>query len=300
MSCSFPAKAPEERVSPHTDLACESGCPAVAATEERHRVGSLPVTVTVVRREEADGGRSVTVSTGRITEWEGEIDAVARLLARELSDMATRVLGQAPGADCRIFVVGLGNADMTPDAIGPGTVRRLTVTRHLRSLDGSLYAALGCCELTALAPGVLGQTGLESGEIVASVAASTHPDLLIAVDALAARSCERLASTVQLSDRGIAPGSGIGNRRLAIDRQTVGCPVIGLGVPTVVDSATLVLDALTEAGMDPANLPDALHRVLETGRSFIVSPRDSDRMVELTCILLARALDMAFGVEAGG
>ncbi len=294
-----PEGVPGKPVSPHTDLACESGCPAVAETEESRRVGTLPVTVTVIRRQEADGGRSVTVSTGRITEWEGEIDAVARLLAQELVGMATQVLGRAPDADSRVFVVGLGNADMTPDAIGPGTVRRLTVTRHLRSFDRALYAALGCCEMTALAPGVLGQTGLESGEIVASVATATHPDLLVAVDALAARSCERLASTVQLSDRGIAPGSGIGNRRMAIDEQTVGCPVIGLGVPTVVDSATLVLDALAEAGMDPAHLPDELSRVLETGRSFIVSPRDSDRMVELTCILLARALDMAFGVEAG-
>ena len=185
---------------------------------------------------------------------------------------------------------------MTPDAIGPGTVRRMTVTRHLRAHDGELYKALGCCELAAVTPGVLGQTGMESGELVRAAAELTRPELLVAVDALAARSCERLSSTVQLSDRGISPGAGIGNRRMALDEETVGCPVLGVGVPTVVDSATLVRDALEEAGLDPDSLPPRLEKVLERGRSFIVAPKDCDLVVELTCRVLAGALDEAFGV----
>ena len=210
--------------------------------------------------------------------------------------MAEGMLDKAVDGACRVLVVGLGNADMTPDAIGPGTVRRLTVTRHLKAYDETLYNALGCCELSALSPGVLGQTGMESGELVRCAAERLKPDLLVAVDALAARSCERLSSTIQLSDGGISPGAGIGNHRMAIDRKTVGCPVIGLGVPTVVDSSTLVWDALEKAGMTGETLPDGLGAVLESGRSFIVSPRDSDEMVELTCRLLAKALDIAFGV----
>lgn len=278
-----------------TDLACEAGRPCTESEDFSVTVGHAPVTVS--RRREVDGGHFVTVSCGRITaRGEEELPDLARLLADELYRMATHMLGREPDGDSRILAVGLGNADMTPDAIGPGTVRRLTVTRHLRHYDEALYNALGCCELAALAPGVMGQTGVESGELVRSAADLTHPDLLIAVDALAARSCDRLASTVQLSDRGIGPGSGIGNHRMAIDAGTMGCPVLGLGVPTVVDSSTLVWDALHRAGLEENDLPVALGEVLESGRSFIVSPRDSDRMVELTCRLLAQAVDLAFGV----
>ena len=280
---------------PRTDLACEAARPALHTEKRSVPVGASPVTVT--RCREADGGRFTTVSCGRITlRGEGELPALSRLLAEELRDLATAMLGRAPDPTCRILVAGLGNADMTPDAIGPGTVRRMTVTRHLKTYDEALYASLGCCELSAVIPGVLGQTGMESGELVRAAAELTRPDLLVAVDALAARSCERLSSTVQLTDRGISPGAGIGNRRMALTAETVGCPVLGVGVPTVVDSATLVWDTLEQAGLDTSDLPDALGAVLEQGRSFIVAPKDSDLVVELTCRLLAAALDEAFGV----
>lgn len=288
-------KAPNGEEFLRTDLACEAGRPCASSSEETVPVGSLPVTVT--RRREADGGYFVTVACGRLTaRGEGELPALAKLLSRELRRMASEMLGRAVDPACRILVVGLGNAHMTPDAIGPGTVQRMTVTRHLKAYDETLYQALGCCELAALSPGVLGQTGMESGELVKCAVERIHPHLLVAVDALAARSCERLASTVQLSDRGIAPGAGIGNHRMALDEDTMGCPVLGLGVPTVVDSSTLVWDALERAGMAEEPLPPRLSEVLESGRSFIVSPRDSDEMVELTCRLLAKALDLAFGV----
>ena len=290
------AEKREERLCPRSDLACESDRPAVENEEENLSVCGEEVRIS--RRRETDGGRYVTVACGRITARdETAIAPLADLLAREISDMAKAMIGKELSIDTKVFVVGLGNAEMTPDAIGPGTVRRMTVTRHLRSYDEVLFASLGSCELSALAPGVMGQTGLESGELCRAAAALLHPDLVVAVDALAARSCDRLASTIQLSDRGIAPGSGVGNHRMAIDGDSMGCPVMGVGVPTVVDSATLVLDALTQAGMATDALPDDLVAVLESGRSFIVSPRDSDRMVELTCRLLACALDVAFGVK---
>ncbi len=285
----------EGRPCPRTDLACESERPAEMCEEERVPVGGEDVLIS--RRREVQGGRFVTMACGRITaRGEAELPALSALLARELTSMAALQLGHPVTPGTRIFVLGLGNADMTPDAIGPGTVRRITVTRHLRAYDEALFASLGCCELSALSPGVMGQTGMESSELCRAAAERLRPELVVAVDALAARSCERLASTIQLSDRGIAPGSGIGNHRMAIDESTMGCPVMGLGVPTVVDSSTLVLDALAQAGMDADALPPDLATVLESGRSFIVSPRDSDRMVELTCRLLARALDEAFGV----
>jgi len=279
-----------------TDLACEAGREIARQSERRVEVGGMPVIVT--RSREVDGGRYVTVACGRIGErGEEDLPALTELLAEELAAMATVMLGHRPCPDDRILVVGLGNADMTPDAVGPGTVRRMTVTRHLRGYDAALFASLGCCELSALAPGVMGQTGMESAELVRGAAELIRPDLVVAVDALAARSCERLAATVQLSDGGIGPGAGIGNHRMAIDRETVGCPVMALGVPTVVDSSTVVWDALAEAGVNVDDLPDRLREVLEQGRSYIVAPRDADRMVEMVCMWLARALDRAFGIE---
>lgn len=291
-----PTKAPSKApLYVRTDLACESPSPAAETEEETLPAGSRPVTVT--RRKETDGGYSVTLSIGRITErGEGDLSPLADVLASELRRMAARMLRRAPDRDCRILVVGLGNAAMTPDAIGPEAVRRMTVTRHLKDCDESLYAALGCCELAALSPGVLGQTGMESGELVRCAAGLVKPHLVVAVDALAAASCERLSSTVQLSDGGISPGAGIGNRRMAMDRDTLGCPVMGVGIPTVVDSSTLVWDALSRAGMTEDSLPPALGEALNTGRSFIVSPKDIDEVVELSCRMLAMGLDRAFGV----
>ena len=278
-----------------TDLACESPSATAEVTEEYAEAGSRPVAI--IRRRELDGGRSVTLSTGRVTErGEGDLPPLAALLARELVTMAAALLGKAPDQSYRILVAGLGNPAMTPDAIGPGTVRRMTVTRHLKGYDESLFAALGCCELAAISPGVLGQTGMESGELVKCAAELVRPHLIVGVDALAAASCERLSSTVQISDSGISPGAGIGNRRMAINADTMGCPVMGVGIPTVVDSSTLVWDALTRAGMTEDTLPPALTDVLTRGRSFIVAPKDSDEVVELSCRLLAMGLDRAFGV----
>lgn len=292
----LPADAMVNMDNARTDLACESGRAVAESHSRTETVGGRPVTVS--RSREADGGRYVTISCGVITERDGEdLTPLAAVLAGELRALSALMLGRAPGPDTKVLVAGLGNAHITPDAVGPGTVSRMTVTRHLRTSHGELYRALGCCELSALMPGVLGQTGIEAAELVKEAAVTVGADLVVAVDALAARSCERLASTVQLSDRGVAPGAGIGNRRLGLDRETVGCPVLALGVPTVVDSSTLVWDALEKAGIGADGVDPALRRVLETGRRFIVSPRDCDRVVRLTCALLARALDMAFGVE---
>jgi len=284
-----------------TDLACEARTPAAAEEREQVAVGEASAAegVTLTRRRERDGRSSVTLACGRITaRGEGELEGISTILAEELGRMAAVMTGRAVGADLRVLVAGLGNGAMTPDAVGPHTLRRRTVTRHLRGYDEGLFAALGCCELSALAPGVMGQTGMETGELIRAAVELVRPHLVVAVDALAAVSCDRLASTIQLSDGGISPGAGIGNHRMALTRETLGCPVMGVGVPTVVDSSTLVLDALERAGMvaGEGDLPEALAAVLEQGRSFIVTPRDCDEMVSMTCRVLARALNTAFGV----
>ena len=138
----------------------------------------------------------------------------------------------------------------------------------------------------------MGQTGIETLELLQGAVDCVKPDLILAVDALAARSCDRLASTLQISDAGIAPGSGVGNHRAPITREAMGVPVIALGVPTVVNSATLVYDALEQAGIEEIGAP--LQRVLKNGKSFFVSPKDSDVVTEEASRLLSDAIGAAF------
>ena len=211
------------------------------------------------------------------------------LLARHIRRLC-RAQWRSHGEDC-LFVVGLGNREMTCDAIGPMTVERITVTRHVKRLDPALFERLSHRSVAAICPGVLGQTGLESAVTVKAVAETLEPGLILVVDALAAKSSDRLACTVQLSTGGIAPGSGVGNDRPAFTRESMGVPVLAIGVPMVVDSSTLVADALERAGID--ELPKALLPVLENGRSFFVSLKEADAAAEAMASLLAEAIDEA-------
>lgn len=288
-----------------SDLACESGgikkggegLPEGMYHEEQidgYTVSRLHIRDKVY--EEALGkpqGTYVTVMCGKIWLMDGEeFSSLSALVAKEIRTMCAKVCGRAVDRGFGVLVAGLGNSDITPDAIGPHSVRRLNVTRHLRAIDEALYDTVGRCEISAVFPGVLGQTGIETVELIRGAVENARPDVVLAIDALAARSCERLAATVQLSDSGINPGSGIGNNRKAICRETVGVPVIALGVPTVVNSATLVYDALRQAGIE--EIRPELHRVLENGRSFFVSPKESDVITDKISELIAEAVDTAF------
>lgn len=285
-----------------TDLACEASGRSAGTTkaqrERREKLGPFAVSELLVRAEEGEEssmapGHYLTVECGKMNLLGEEDEALlVHLLAGKLRGMAQKATGKPLGSSFSVFVAGLGNAEMTADAIGPKTVGYLTATRHLQEHEAALYQSIGCTALSLLAPGVLGQTGIETCELLKSVVDHVHPDLVIAVDALAARNCDRLASTVQISDAGIAPGSGVGNHRAALSRQTLGVPVLALGVPTVVDSATLVYDALQEAGI--REIGDPLTRVLENGRSFFVSPRESDVITERVARLLSSSIAAAF------
>lgn len=250
------------------------------------------------RRIEKPAGHYTTVSFRPINDLtESESTRLASFIAGELSVFVSRAAEKPIDGKLSLLVAGLGNSEITPDAIGPGTIARLNATRHLATADPHLFTRLGCCRVSAIAPGVLGQTGIEASEIVGGAAAYASPDVIIAIDALAARARERLNATVQISDVGISPGSGIGNRRSELSRRTLGVPVIALGVPTVVDSATLVLDVLGKAGItDPS---DGLRRVLDGSSRFFVAPKDCDAMTRAACRLLASALNRAFGIDLG-
>ncbi len=239
-------------------------------------------------------GRYVTVNTGKIwMEGDDRIEDCIQVLADELSTFVeNHTRGKSPSELC-IMIAGLGNRFITADSLGPLTVDKLTVTKHVMG-NGGIFDSLGCAGLCAVQPGVLGQTGIEAAEIIAGAVRAADPDVVIAVDALAARSMERLATTVQLSDGGICPGSGIGNKRVAINKESIGCPVIAVGVPTVVDSSTLVWDALEKAGI--GEVDPSLHQVLENGKSFFVSPKESDIITEEISSLLADTICRMAGI----
>ena len=165
----------------------------------------------------------------------------------------------------------------------------------LTSDKRDLFLKIGCAHLCAVHPGVMGQTGIEAAAMIKGAADYVKPDLVIAIDALAARSTKRLCATIQLSDTGIEPGSGIGNRRSAVNQETIGYPVMALGVPTVVDCATLVFDSLSRAGIK--NLEGELYDSLNEGRDFFVSLRDSDIIAEEISKILATAINRAFLCE---
>lgn len=167
-----------------------------------------------------------------------------REISRELSRHLKALLPKKE--DMKVLVVGLGNRDITPDALGPDVVANLRITRHIINE----YGAQGMGEehvhsVSGLAPGVMAQTGMETMEIIRGVIEETRPDIIVAIDALAARSLRRLNRTIQITDTGINPGSGVGNHRTGLNRETLGVRVIGIGVPTVVDGATIVHDAMS-------------------------------------------------------
>lgn len=291
-----------------TDLACESVDAAAFPTEVLERIchseqrDGFEIMRLCVREDghsELLGkpkGSYVTVDCGAI--WylgDGEREKLVRLLADEIRKMCRTLCGREPDRELSVLVAGLGNEEITADAIGPRAARRLTATRHLKRLDRALYDTVGRCEISVLFTGVLGQTGMETVELVRGAVENVHPQLVLAIDALAARSSSRLAATVQLCDSGIAPGSGVGNERKAISLESVGVPVIALGVPTVVNSSTLVWDALEKAGV--SEVSEELREVLENGKSFFVTPKESDLITEQVSSLLADAIDLAFCVE---
>lgn len=279
-----------------TDLAAECRTEAEIGRKHgirfstRERNGFQVDELTVEKKGEPlvgkPAGRYLTLHLGAIWMMEDSRKEEARhCLSAELSALCEQTV---PGYSA-VLVAGLGNRNLTVDAVGPAVCDSVTVTRHLRRENPALFDAVGQKTVSALAPGVIGQTGFESAELLSRAAALSSPDLIIAVDALAARSLSRLCTTVQLTATGICPGSGVGNARMAITRETVGAPVIAVGIPTVADSATLVYDALEQAGIE--EISPALREVLERGKSYFVSVKESDLALSAMAALVSGAID---------
>lgn len=299
-----------------TDLALEAHAavagpggtvPGVDYEEDR----GLHATITRVRvrtPEAADRlgkaiGTYVTIDAPGLRNRNRELqEEMAAVLADELSHL----MGLGPLDD--VLVVGLGNWNATPDALGPKVVAGLLVTRHLKvyvpeELAGDVRG------VAAISPGVLGLTGVETGEIVRGIVERIQPRAVICIDALAARSLSRIVTTIQVSDAGINPGAGVGNRRMGLTRETLGVPVYAIGVPTVVHAATIAHDAIEAvadrlrfrgpsfaglAGLDPQERLQLVHEVLSQAvGELVVTPKEVDVLISDSARMIAGALNAA-------
>lgn len=233
-----------------------------------------------------------------------EIEKAAEVLAEELK----KIVDLHVDKKGEVLIVGLGNIYVTPDSLGPKVINEIEVTRHIIKYLPQ-YVEVGTREISAVSPGVLGTTGIETVEILKGIVDNIKPKLLIVIDALASRSIERISSTVQISDTGIVPGAGVGNIRNEISINTLGIPVIAIGIPTVVETAVLVndsLDLFIEKLQDEANSNDYLNNLkkqdnyeeikevlIPNNYNLIVTPKEIDDLIENMKDIVSKGINYA-------
>ncbi len=216
-------------------------------------------------------GRYITVETDRLSAHPEDFNEQASNISDEISALIEN--------KDRIFAVGLGNEHITPDALGPRTAHGIIATRHVAGENmGAELSGLKLNSVAVLSAGVMGQTGIESSELIFSLCDKLKPTCVIAIDALACSDVTRLGTTIQITDTGISPGSGVQNRRKELSRETLGVPVIAIGVPTVVDMHSIV-QSITGSAPDK-HLPN-----------MMVTPRDIDKLIDRTAHLLAFSIN---------
>ena len=295
-----------------TDLALEAresieenaeGLRGVSVEETYHEESE--VKITRVNIETKNGSRAMGKPVGiYIT-----LEAPAMTLPdedyhKEISgELGAQLKQIIPGIEeeISILVVGLGNRDVTADALGPNVVDNLTITRHMvKEYGKAAYNRSKVHMISALIPGVMAKTGMESLEIIKGVVENTKPDTVIVIDALAARSTKRLNRTIQITNAGIHPGSGVGNHRNSITEESLGVPVIAIGVPTVVDAATIVSDAiekmLKDQGEEPVELQEELFSGLGELYNMYVTGKDVDYEIRQISHIICDAINGALEV----
>jgi len=280
-------------------------------TEEEQVSEKVKVTRVKIINEEGEQaigkvkGNYITIDIKKINLLtDEEMDEASNTLSNELK----KLIGEKIQFKEDILVVGLGNEEVTPDALGPNVIKDIEVTRHIINYLPQ-YIDENARPVSAIAPGVLGTTGIETLEIIKGVVEHTKPKLLIVIDALASRSMERISSTIQISDTGIVPGAGIGNTRKELTEKSLGIPVIAIGIPTVVETAVVVNDALDifiEKLQQEAKSNDHLNKLKEEDNyeqikeallpkefNFIVTPKEIDELIQYMSSVVARGINMA-------
>lgn len=263
--------------------------------------GKVKITTVMIRDDAGSRamrkpkGTYITVESDLMTEAEGEErDPLLLCICEQLEKMIRNLKQKS------VLIVGLGNREVTSDSLGPKMTDSLFVTRHLKQEFGDSFMKenhYGC--VSAVAPGVMAQTGIETEELLQGIVRKTKPDLVIVVDALAARSVNRLCKTVQITDTGIAPGAGVGNRRKELTKRSLGVPVVAIGVPTVVDAATIISDhlehVLEKQGYSEEEIEKFIHEIL-TGDTdnVMVTPKNIDASVNQLSRDIANILNHCF------
>lgn len=276
------------------------------------------LTISTVVIETENGAKTMGKPKGTyITIEAGNMDEEDEDYHREISVQLAKIiksLVKNKKEEMSILVVGLGNREVTPDALGPRVVDNLFITRHIIKEYGKYaFGTDKVNKISSIVPGVMAQTGMESLEIIKGIIEETSPDLIIAVDALAARSTKRLNRTIQVTDTGINPGSGVGNHRHGLNQKSLGVPVISIGIPTVVDAATIVNDTMynliTAMGESETlnNLGSTLGELNEAEKyelirellspnlnAMFVTPKDIDESVKRLSFTISEGLNIAF------
>lgn len=276
-----------------TDLALESRERCEADKEEVRGVifeecidEKRNVTITRVKIETENGAKALGKPIGTYLTLEApELLAPDEGSHREVSEvLAEQLRGLLKENVESVLIVGLGNREVTPDALGPEVVGNLYITRHiLREYGEYAFPDKKVAAISGIVPGVMAQTGMETLEIIKGIINETKPQLVIAIDALAARSVKRLGRTIQLADTGINPGSGVGNHRKGLNEESLGVPVIAIGVPTVVDAATIVYDVCQDVDKIPNGIV-----------GMFVTPKNIDETVKNLSYTISEALNMTF------
>lgn len=292
-----------------TDLAVEARDYIMDAKEELRGIrveeisdGDIHMTTVYIESKNASKamgkpmGTYITIEAERLEENDEDYHKkVGRVIAEKL-----RLLACNKKKEVSILIVGLGNREVTADALGPQVVDKLYITRHIINEYGTAaYEKHSMHKISGVVPGVMAKTGMESEEMVKGIVKETKPDVVIAVDALASRSTKRLNKTIQITDTGIHPGSGVGNNRNALTEETIGVPVIAIGVPTVVAAATIVIDAIEKISKETG--ADTYYKFVEQNtktlgelQNMFVTGKDVDAIIERLSDTLSFALNMAF------
>ncbi|MFA9463003.1 MAG: GPR endopeptidase [Velocimicrobium sp.] len=264
---------------------------------EEEEEGAIKITRLEIKDERAAKAMGKPVGiyiTIEVNDMEEDMPGVEDLICRYIMELTGGIKNK------HIMVAGLGNREVTPDALGPKVVDALVTTRHLiREFGDDFKNKYHLEALSAIAPGVMAQTGMESSEILSGIAKETNPDCLLVIDALAARSINRLNRTIQITNTGISPGAGVGNNRRALNEKSLGIKVIALGVPTVVDAHTIVVDRMQEVlslqGFSNEESEQFIKQISsKTMKNMFVTPKDIDESVNRMSKVLADAFNQLF------
>lgn len=295
----------EDELNIRTDLALEArgnvpedstAIKGIKVTQDRDKENNITITrLEVLNKTGAEAigkpvGTYVTIEAPDMTmEDEGYHREISAVMADQLKKIIMDTYSWNERLP-KILIAGLGNSSSTPDALGPMVISNLMITRHIVEFMGFDEIEGAFAITSAIVPGVMAQTGMESSEIIQAIIKKTKPDLLLVIDALAARNINRLNTTIQISDTGIWPGSGVGNNRMAIDRKNMGVPVISIGVPTVVDAATLVYDTIKKL-----NNVESTNQALDLKQMFVTS-KDVDAIVKRLSYTISEGINICMGL----